>query len=204
MRHLACLLFLFFCLLTTILSQNSEDCVDARPLTLTPILLSDIDDITIDSVIGAGTETAEWINANQMDCGPERIFVANPEDKSFWFVFSAETNGGLELLITSEAPGTTYDFALWRGGCPNDATCSELFYCNWGGNVECGVFKPTGVSTDPINQFNYDPGADNNAFVYDESIPLEAGENYYLLVQNTDEGSNLICSANSDSLGFTI
>lgn len=208
MKHLVYLLLLFFCLLsTTTYAQNSEDCVDAQPLVPIPsttILLSDLNDITIDSVNGAGVETAEWFMDTEMDCGTDRVFFANPVDKSHWFVFSAATSGSLELLITPEMPGTTYDFALWRGGCPNDATCGELFYCNWGGNVECGIFKPTGVSTDPITKFNYNPAADNNPFIYNESIPLIAGENYYLLVQNTDEGSNLICPANSDSLGFTI
>jgi len=181
--------------------------VDARPLAPTPILLSDIDDVTIDSVIGAGTETAEWFNDSEMGCGLGRAFFATPNDKSFWFVFSAETSGSLELLITPENLGTSYDFAIWRGGCPNDATCGQLFYCNFAGLEVCdGNFKPVGASTDPINQFGYDPLNDLNLFVYPESIPLEAGENYYLLVQNTDKASNSTCPTplENDSLGFTI
>jgi len=208
MRYLVSLLLFFFCSLSTIFSQNSEDCVDARQLApTTPILLSNLADITIDSVIGAGTETAEWFTDNEMGCGAERLFVANPDDKSFWFVFSAETSGSMELLITPENLGTSYEFALWRGGCPNDATCGELFYCNYTGVEVCdGAFKPVGVSTDPINKFGYDPLADLNLFVYPEAIALEAGENYYLLVQNTDKASNSTCPTplENDSLGFTI
>ncbi len=208
MRHLACLLLLFFCLLSTTFSQNSEDCVDARPLApTTPILLSDLPDITIDSVIGAGTEPAEWFMDTEMNCGTDRAFFATPNDKSFWFVFSAETSGSLELLITPENRGTSYDFAIWRGGCPNDNFCGELFYCNFTGIEVCdGNFAPVGASTDPVNKFGYDPIADLNLFVYPESISLEAGENYYLLVQNTDKAGNSICSPplENDSLGFTI
>ncbi len=206
MRHLVILLLLLSAFCNNAISQNSEDCVDAQELVPDgiPISLSNLPDITIDSVIGAGVEPAEWFVDNEDQCGFERTFSANPEDKSHWFVFSAETSGSMELLITPEAPGTTYDFALWKGACPNEQTCSELFYCNWGGNVNCGTYVPTGASPDPIASFNYDPVADNNAFVYAESIQLDAGENYYLLVQNTDEASNFFCPSDSDSLGFTI
>jgi len=206
MRQLVILLLLVSAFCSNAISQNSEDCVNAQELVPDgiPVRLSDLPDITIDSVIGSGSETAEWFTDNQDQCGFERTFSANPEDKSYWFVFSAETSGDLELLITPEAPGTTYDFAIWKGGCPSDDICSELFYCNWGGNVLCGVHLPTGASTNPVASFGYDPIADNNAFVYAESIPLEAGENYFLLVQNTDEASNFLCPSDSDSLGFTI
>ncbi len=207
MRHLVLLLLLLSSSLTTAFAQNSEDCVDAHVLAPTAIALSNIADITIDEVSGSGTEAAEWFSVNEGPCGAERTFVARPDDKSYWFVFSAETSGDLELLITPENLGTSYEFALWRGGCPNDATCGELFYCNYSGVEVCdGAFKPIGVSTDPINKFNYDALADLNLFVYPESIALEAGENYYLLVQNTDKASNSICTPplESDSLGFMI
>jgi len=206
MRHLVLLLLLLSSFSPTAFTQNSEDCVDAHVLAPTPISLSVIDDITIDEVIGSGNEPAEWFTDNENQCGPERTFIAQPNDKSYWFVFSAETTGNLELMITPEAPGTTYDFALWRGGCPNDLNCSELFYCAWGpGSTDCSVFLPTGASQDPITTFGVDPVATLNLNVNTESIPLEAGENYYLLVQNSDEATNTFCpGGQSDSLGFTI
>ncbi|MEM1120949.1 MAG: gliding motility-associated C-terminal domain-containing protein [Bacteroidota bacterium] len=205
MRHSVIILLLWTAFHSNIFAQNHEDCIDARELVTDgiPISLADLPDITVDSVIGSGFEAAEWFTDNENFCGSERTFSAQPNDKSYWFAFSAETTGTLELLITPEAPGTTYDFALWRGGCPSDV-CSELFYCNWGGNVNCGTYLPTGGSLDPQTNFGYDPLADNNPFVYAEAIQLEAGENYYLLVQNTDEASNLLCPTQGDSLGFTI
>lgn len=205
MRHLVFLLLLLSAF-STAFAQNSEDCVDAHVLAPTAIALSDIADITVDEVQGAGIEVAEWFVDNEDQCGAERTFIAQPNDKSYWFVFSAETSGDLELMITPEAPGTTYDFALWRGGCPNDLNCSELFYCAWGpGSTDCNVFLPTGASQDPIGTFGIDPIATLNLNVNIESIPLEAGENYYLLVQNTDEATNEFCpGGQSDSLGFTI
>jgi len=204
MRHLVLLLLLLCSLLPATFAQNSEDCVDAHVLAPTATLLSDIPDITIDELIGSGNDPTEWFNDNEDQCGPQRVFIAQPNDKSYWFVFSAETAGSLELMITPEAPGTTYDFALWKGGCPNDANCSELHYCAWGvGSFECGVFLPTGVSTTPLATFGADPSTNLN--IYLENIPLQAGENYYLLVQNTDEATNLLCpGGTSDSLGFTI
>lgn len=204
MRHLVLLLLLLCSFLSATFAQNSEDCVDAHVLAPTATLLSDIPDITIDELIGSGNEPAEWFNDNEDQCGPQKVFISQPTDKAYWFVFSAETTGNLEFMITPEAPGTTYDFALWRGGCPNDTNCSELHYCAWGvGSFECGVYLPTGVSTDPLGTFNTDPST--NLTIYLENIPLQAGENYYLLIQNTDEASNLLCPEGvSDSLGFTI
>lgn len=207
MRHLVLLLLLLCSFLPATFAQNSEDCINAHVLAPTATLLSDIADVTIDEVIGSGNEPAEWFDDDQMGCGTDRLFVANPEDKSYWFVFSAETSGDMELLITPEDLGTSYEFALWRGGCPNDVNCGELFYCNYTGIEVCdGLFKPVGASTDPINKFNYDPLADLNLFVYPESITLAAGENYYLLVQNTNKASNSTCNPplDNDSLGFTI
>lgn len=201
MRHLVCLLLLLSSFLPAAFAQNSEDCVDAHVLAPTAILLSDIADVTVDEVSGSGIEPAEWFADNEGQCGPERIFIAQPNDKSYWFVFSAETTGSLELMITPEAPGTTYDFALWRGGCPNDLTCSELYYCAWGvGSFDCS-FLPTGVTPDPQANFN----VASNLAIYEETIRLDAGENYYLLVQNSDEANNSFCPGRqSDSLGFTI
>ncbi|MFK7978863.1 MAG: hypothetical protein AB8G86_02675 [Saprospiraceae bacterium] len=200
MRHLVLLLLLLCSLLPASFAQNSEDCIDAHVLAPTAILLSDIADITIDEVIGSGNEPSEWFMDSEDQCGSERTFIARQIDKSYWFVFSAETSGDLEFMITPEAPGTTYDFALWKGGCPNDFNCSELHYCAWGvGSFDCS-FLPTGVTPDPQTNFNVAP----NLAIYEETIQLNAGENYYLLVQNTDESNNLICSVPSDSLGFKI
>ena len=200
MRHLVLLLLLLCYFRPITFAQNSEDCVDAHVLAPTTTLLSDVPDVTVDELLGGGTEPLEWFTDNEDQCGTERTFIAQPTDKSYWFVFSAETAGDLEFMITPEAPGTTYDFAIWRGGCPNDLNCSELYYCAWGvGAFDCS-FLPTGVTPAPQANFNVAP----NLAIYEETVSLEAGENYYLLVQNTDESNSGLCPAPSDSLGFTI
>ena len=125
MRYLVFLLLLL-CSFFPAFTQNSEDCIDAHVLAPTPILLSNIEAITIDEVTGSGNEPAELFTDTEDQCGPERTFIAQPNDKSYWFVFSAEVAGSLELMITPEAPGTTYDFALWRGGCPNNLSLIHI------------------------------------------------------------------------------
>jgi gliding motility-associated-like protein len=161
-------------------------------------LLSNIPDITIDSLISAGSEPAEYFMYSPMECGPDG-YTARDIDKSYWFAFSVETAGRLELLITPEDLNTDYDFALFKGFCPNDP-CSEPVYCLWRTNF-CLSYEETGIAADPLTTFGIDP--DSNIQVVAEELQLEAGHNYYLLVENRNESLSLDCPL-EDSLGFTI
>ncbi len=207
MRHLVCLLLLFFCLPFSTFSQNSEDCIDAHILADTPTPISSIPEITIDSLITSGMELSELGNfdcispfAGTPDSMEFSIFTAQEIDKTYWFAFSAETNGTLELLITPNQPLTDYDFAIFKGFCPSDQ-CSQAEFCVWGtSNLSiCQNYGSTGMADDPSVSFGI-PNPDITQIV-PRSLNLEAGQNYYLLVQNTNE--RLLCMV-EDSIGFNI
>ena len=197
MRIIELVLLLFCSFLSSAFAQTSEDCVDAHILAPTPILLSNVTDVTIDEVIGYGTEAAELVALSAAMCGPDG-YTPQIIDKSYWFAFSAVTSGSFEFMITPEDNGTDYDFAFWRGFCPNDP-CSEPIFCSYKPSLCAIPYSKTGVADDPLGTFGADP---NGSFeIYSQALPIEAGQNYFLLVDNRNE--ILQCGV-EDNLGFTI
>ncbi len=194
MKNLGTIFFLMFFLVTNGLSQNSEDCVDAHILATLPTSLVDIEDITIDAVIGSGTDPNE--PAMDMTCFPAgHNNVQN--DKHYWFAFSAQNPGTLEFMIHPENDATDYDFSIWEGFCPSDP-CSQPLFCDFTSS-NC-LFPPTGVSDDPLGTFGADPLTSTG--IYTSAINLTEGKNYFLLVINRNEF--FAGCGPHDSLGFTI
>ena len=183
---------------TTLVAQ-SEDCVDAQILAPIPTLLTDIQPIVVDELTNSGIEPTELLPLEVDVCGPTGYFP-DPQgsDKSYWIAFSAVTTGTLEFMITPENNGTDYDFALWQGFCPNDP-CSEPIFCSYLPSLCAVPYSPTGVSDDPQGVFGVDPTTSFE--VYDQAIQIEAGQNYFLLVENRNEF--LQCGI-EDNLGFAI
>jgi len=106
----------------------------------------------------------------------------SPIRQPYWFHFNPVTSGTIEFIIFPEIPGAAdFDFALYDG-CPPGG---ELV-CDW-----AGPRAPTGVTSNP-NEFwplsGFGPG------IQPFPITVEAGVDYYLLVDNYS----------SNGVGFTI
>jgi CHU_C Type IX secretion signal domain len=104
-----------------------------------------------------------------------------PIRRPYWFRFTPVTSGDFEFVVIPEVAITDYDFALYLGNPLAGGTELECDYAS--------PFLPTGITPDP--------GAyevPNNISIVPTSIFLNAGVEYYLLVDNYSQ----------NQVGFTI
>lgn len=110
------------------------------------------------------------------------------EGGSFWMAFTCTSSGTLEINVEALA-GSEYDFSLWEGTCPCGASGGGLpsspppvISCN----SEVGGSNFTGIADDPTGTFGVP-----NSILFNPTVNLEAGKNYYLLLSNrTFDSSN--------------
>ena len=112
------------------------------------------------------------------------------ETNSHWFRFRCTASGSFEFMITALGKeGANFDFALMKA-CP----CSgnpQIMFCNNASTAPPPKIWTTGLSADPFGTFGVLPTTFEWFFT---SANLVAGQNYYLLVNNTTgngEGFNI-------------
>jgi hypothetical protein len=123
------------------------------------------------------------------------------ENGGYWIAFSATTSGTFEMMIEPNSqPAPNFDFALWVDNCP----------CGGGGTsppisaISCNNVSgsgPTGIADKPEVTFGV-PATTQ----WSETVFLNAGRNYYLLVSDMTSGSAgfTITTAGTASLGALI
>ncbi|QKX03450.1 T9SS type B sorting domain-containing protein [Aquimarina sp. TRL1] len=141
----------------------------------------------VNSVIVCGNINLE-LNSNGTGINDFASPNSNPpacsfnESQSLWLKVNIVQAGTLAFVITPESsnPDEDYDFAVYG---PN-VTCDAL-----GSSIRCSSSNPTaaGISTrtglsDSENDLTEGPGGQGNGFV--KSIDAQAGEEYYILVDN--------------------
>ena len=170
----------FFFSLTFILtcfaafSQQANDCIDA--------------------IVVCGNSN---ISSNASGFGTQELDAAtnpcvNQEVNSIWLSVSVAVGGSLSFTIQPKDNDAEVDYDFFIFG-PN-SNCQNL-----GSPIRCSTTNPlqasldyniTGLSETELDQ-NEGPGPNGNSFV--SSIPVAAGEQYYILVDrpNGDGGFNL-------------
>lgn len=148
----------FFCPLVH--SQVSEECVSAVP-------------ICNNTPINGGTNgygTDDFNGAATSGC-LERTTTGSIESNSAWYRFRTAASGQLGFNIGHDN-GEDWDFALYRSSdCSN---LGEPVRCNFFDNSEAASF--IGVGEDPTGI--------SDSVHYEEWLQVEAGEDYYLFINN--------------------
>lgn len=105
--------------------------------------------------------------------------MASDENLTVWYTFTIGTSGTLEFTINPNVFADDYDFAVYPANIP----CSQVgtptgqpIRCNYS-----GADGPTGIGT-------VAPGA--SAGAYDTALPVTAGQQYYLVVDNWSGSPN--------------
>jgi len=177
------ILSLSICLFTTVVhSQNAPDCRSAIPVCAdAPIIgiadgSGDIDDFDPDVIRQTGCLEKGSVSS------------ANIENNTSWFVFRAGTDGQIGfdiealpstgMIITAE-----WDFALYGP----DSDCAGIsngtaqpIRCNY----EVNTTRFTGIGVNPENGQAGAPPLVGSQNTYDEWLDVQAGEIYYLLINN--------------------
>ncbi|MEJ2163808.1 MAG: T9SS type B sorting domain-containing protein, partial [Robiginitalea sp.] len=164
-------------------AQNSPDCRSAIPVCADSVLTwvadgsGDIDDFDPDVIRQTGCLEKGSIGS------------ANIENNTSWFVFRAGTDGqiGFDIEALPVTPGGTltaeWDFALYGPDvdCGSISTgAAQPIRCNYEVN-DTGF---TGVGVNPENGQEGAPFVKGSQNTYDEWLDVQAGEVYYLLVNN--------------------
>nr|WP_299343808.1 T9SS type B sorting domain-containing protein [Allomuricauda sp.] len=195
MRALFCAICCFFLFLVNAYSQNSPDCRTAIPVCADAPILSatdgggDIDDFDPDVITQSGC----------LEKGS--VASANIENNTSWYVFRAGTDGqiGFDIealpvtmggIVTAE-----WDFALYG---PFDQTSGQ----NFCGTIGDGSSQPircnyevndtgfTGIGVNPANGQVGAPFVKGSQNTYDEWLDVQAGEIYYLFINNYNTNFN--------------
>ncbi|MFK5974332.1 MAG: T9SS type B sorting domain-containing protein [Flavobacteriaceae bacterium] len=183
MRILLCVAFYLLLSSVGVNAQNSPDCRTAIPVCAdAPIMgfsdgSGDIDDFDPDVIRQTGCLEKGSISS------------ANIENNTSWFVFRAGTGGqvgfDIESLPVSGTPTITaeWDFAVYGP----DVDCAGIsngtlqpIRCNY--EVNTTVF--TGVGVNPENGQTGAPFLTGSQNTYDEWLNVQAGEIYYILINN--------------------
>ena len=186
---------IFICCLSFLLlggmmanAQNSPDCRSAIPVCAdAPINgladgSGDIDDFDPDVIRQSGCLEKGSVSS------------ANIENNTSWFVFRAGTDGRIGFdLEALPSPGgiitAEWDFALYGPdvdcGSISNGTAQPI-RCNY----EVNSTSFTGIGVNPENGQVGAPSLTGNLNTYDEWIDVQAGEIYYLLINNFNTNFN--------------
>ena len=176
-------LFVLFSLLSGIQSwaQLANDCVDAMVVC---------GDASISSnATGFGTQELDN-TANAC------VFQ---EVNSIWLQLNIAESGSLAFVITPDNTNLVVDYDFFVFG--PSATCGNFndpIRCSTTNPIAAGLTDNTTGLRDSENDQNEGPGADGNSFV--SSIPVIAGETYYLLVDRPigNGGFSLVWTGTSE------
>ncbi|TAI49523.1 T9SS type B sorting domain-containing protein [Flagellimonas allohymeniacidonis] len=195
MRALFCAICCFFLFFVEAYSQNSPDCRTAIPVCADAPILSatdgggDIDDFDPNVITQSGC----------LEKGS--VASANIENNTSWYVFRAGTDGqiGFDIEALPVIPGgivtAEWDFALYG---PFDQTSGQ----NFCGTIGDGTSQPircnyevndtgfTGIGVNPINGQPGAPFVKGSQNTYDEWLDVQAGEIYYLFINNYNTNFN--------------
>ncbi|MBO0321879.1 T9SS type B sorting domain-containing protein [Muricauda sp. CAU 1633] len=184
-------LFSAICLLlfsVAVSAQNSPDCRTAIPVCADAPILGitdgggDIDDFDPEVILQTGC----------LEKGSNSS--ANIENNSAWYVFRAGTDGQIGFDIEA-LPGPTgiitaeWDFALYG---PFDETSGQTFCTIIGDgsaqpircNYETNDTNFTGMGVNPVDGREGAPFVKQSQNTYDEWLDVNAGEIYYLYINN--------------------
>ncbi len=141
-------------------AQVSPDCLGAIP-------------ICNNTPINGGTQgfgVDDFYGDNSSGC-LEQTLGGAIESNSAWYRFRTAASGELGFNIAADS-SEDWDFALYRAGdCGNlgiPVRCN--FFDNSGQEVYTGVGEP--------------PGGNNGSVLYEDWLQVNAGEDYYLLINN--------------------
>ncbi len=164
-------------------AQNSPDCRSAIPVCADSVMtwVADgsgaIDDFDPDVIRQTGCLEKGSVSS------------ANIENNTSWFVFRAGTDGqiGFDIEALPVTPGGSitaeWDFALYGPdvdcGAISNGTAQPI-RCNY----EVNTTGFTGIGVNPANGQQGQPFIKGSQNTYDEWLQVQAGEVYYLLVNN--------------------
>lgn len=206
-------------------TPNSGDCRTAIPVCADAPILSmadgggDIDDFDPDVIRQTGCLEKGSVSS------------ANIENNTSWYVFRAGTDGQIGFDIEALSDTAEWDFALYG---PFDQTSGQNF-CGIVGdgtaqpircNYEVNATSFTGIGVNPENGQVGAPFVIGSQNTYDEWLDVQAGELYYLLINNfntnfdgdpepfsltftgssvdTDQNTALDCTLRDEFLGLDI
>ena len=170
-------------------AQNSPDCRSAIPVCA--------DSVTTWVADGSGAiDDFDPDVIRQTGCLEKgSVSSANIENNTSWFVFRAGTDGqiGFDIEALPVLPGGSitaeWDFALYGpdvdcGAISNGA--AQPIRCNY----EVNSTGFTGIGVNPANGQQGQPFIKGSQNTYDEWLQVQAGEVYYLLVNNYNTNFN--------------
>ena len=156
------ILIFLFCMVSggTLLAQVSADCTTAIPICSNTPINSGTDGYSIDDFQGA---TASGCL--------ERTTTGVIESNSAWYKFKTGAAGQLGFNIQHD-PSEDWDYALYR--TDNCGQLGEPVRCNFFDNRDQNSYIGVGE----------DPSGNTLTVQYEDWLQVEAGEEYYLLINN--------------------
>ncbi len=194
MRTLICAIGILVSIVHTSRAQNSPDCRSAVPVCADAPIMGMAD--------GNGDIMDFEEELRQTGCLQKGSFVsADIENNSSWYVFRAGTDGqiGFNIEALPVIPGgvvtADYDFALYG---PFDQTPGDNFCTDIGNgniqpircNFESNTTNFTGIGMNPVDGRVGAPNVTQSQNTYDEFINVEAGELYFLFINNFRDNAN--------------
>ncbi|MCO5725894.1 T9SS type B sorting domain-containing protein [Robiginitalea marina] len=183
MRNSLLFILIFVVFAQAAKAQNSPDCRSAIPVCADSVMtwVADgsgvIDDFDPDVIRQTGCLEKGSVSS------------ANIENNTSWFVFRAGTDGqiGFDIEALPVLPGGSitaeWDFALYGPdvdcGAISNGTAQPI-RCNY----EVNSTGFTGIGVNPANGQEGQPFIKGSQNTYDEWLQVQAGEVYYLLVNN--------------------
>ncbi len=144
-------------------AQVSPDCATAIPICSNVPITGEVNGLGIDDFNGELSLGKDCLRA---DYGSSTI-----ESNSAWYRFRTSESGQLGFNIRFEN-GDDWDFALFKAGsCDN---LGDPVRCNFFDNTEVNGY--TGIGVNPITL--------TQTVQYDDWLDVEAGDEYYLLINN--------------------
>lgn len=154
--------FIALCLFVSKVFSQQQLCANAHNLI-------DVQPISVPTVSWSPT-----VHGVQLGCFQDSLH------QPYWLKFTALTSGTFEFALTPKNLSADYDFILFKESCPCDTNTANIVACNWLGWVN-QLFGATGISSNPYNLGVKDTLAWAE---FEKTVFLQAGTNYYLLVDN--------------------
>ncbi|MCK0189363.1 T9SS type B sorting domain-containing protein [Arenibacter sp. F20364] len=198
MRTLICSICIMFLFVSNIDAQNSPDCRSAIPVCADAPIMGTAD--------GGGIDDFDPDVVRQTGCLEKGSNIsANIENNTSWYVFRAGTDGQVgfdieALPVTGNTITAEWDFAVYGPDvdCLGIGTGSiEPIRCNY----ETNNTRFTGLGINPENGDVGAPFLKQSQNTYDEWLDVQAGEIYYILINNWN--TNFDDEAESFMLTFT-
>ena len=198
MRTLICSICIMFLFVSNIVAQNSPDCRSAIPVCADAPIMGTAD--------GGGIDDFDPDVVRQTGCLEKGSNIsANIENNTSWYVFRAGTDGQVgfdieALPVTGSTITAEWDFAVYGPDvdCLGIGTGSiEPIRCNY----ETNNTRFTGIGINPENGDVGAPFLKQSQNTYDEWLDVQAGEIYYILINNWN--TNFDDEAESFVLTFT-